>query len=116
MSQEEKHPVKWSKSTLYAILLVSATAFTGPGMFGALNGLGAGGGAKPEIANAANAIVFGVIAVFSIVSGAIANRISPKYTLLVNSFFEASAQCEYLLTKIAGYSWVYTLCSRTLYE
>ncbi|KAN0102109.1 MFS general substrate transporter [Hyaloscypha variabilis] len=38
-----------------------------------------------EIANAANAIVFGVIAVFSIVSGAIANRISPKYTLLLGT-------------------------------
>lgn len=57
----EKVPVRWHRSTVYCALLVAATAFTCPGIFGALNGLGAGGGASPDISNAANAIVLVVL-------------------------------------------------------
>jgi hypothetical protein len=81
---EEKIQVRWYRSTLFCALLVAATAFTCPGIFGALNGLGAGGGASPDIANAANAIVFGCLAVGSLFVGGIANRITPKYALLVS--------------------------------
>ncbi len=81
---EEKVGVKWNHSTIYCAFLVAATAFTCPGIFGALNGLGAGGGASPDISNAANAIVFGCLAVGSLFVGAIANRITPKYALMVN--------------------------------
>ncbi|RDL35178.1 Uncharacterized protein BP5553_07109 [Venustampulla echinocandica] len=82
---ENKTLVRWNRSTLYCGLLVAATAFTCPGIFGALNGLGAGGGASPEIANAANAIVFGCLAVGSLFVGGIANRITPKYALLIGT-------------------------------
>jgi len=77
-----KHPVTWYRSTTFAAFMVAATAFTCPGIFGALNGMGAGGGASPGVTNAANAIVFGVLAVFSLVAGVICNRITPKWTLL----------------------------------
>ncbi|KAK4494081.1 hypothetical protein PRZ48_014379 [Zasmidium cellare] len=53
----EKHHVTWYRSTLFAALLVAMTAFCEPGIFSALNGMGAGGGASPDITNAANAIV-----------------------------------------------------------
>ncbi|KAK4543551.1 hypothetical protein LTR36_005446 [Oleoguttula mirabilis] len=86
MSFHEEHvPVTWHRSTIYCAFLVAATAFTCPGMFGALNGLGAGGGASPDISNAANAIVFGCLAVGSLFVAAVANRISPKYTLLIGT-------------------------------
>ncbi|KAK3897976.1 hypothetical protein C8A05DRAFT_47580 [Staphylotrichum tortipilum] len=80
-----KHPVTWYRSTTFAAFMVAATAFTCPDIFGALNGMGAGGGASPGVTNAANAIVFGVLAVFSLVAGVICNRITPKWTLLIGT-------------------------------
>ena len=80
---DEKVTVKWYRSTIYSALLVAVTAFTCPGIFGALNGMGAGGGESPDISNAANAIVFGVLAAGSPFVGAVVNRITPKYALMV---------------------------------
>jgi hypothetical protein len=80
----EKDQVRWYRSTIFCAFLVAATAFTCPGIFGALNGLGAGGGASPDVSNAANAIVFGCLAIGSLFVGGIANRITPKYALLVS--------------------------------
>lgn len=82
-SSTEKHPVTWHSGTMFSALLVATTAFTCPGIFGALNGMGAGGGASPDISNAANAIVFGVIAIGSPFAGVFCNRVSPKWTLVV---------------------------------
>lgn len=79
------HPVVWHRSTPFAALMVAATAFTCPGIFGALNGMGAGGGASPGVSNAANAIVFGVIAVGSLVVGVVCNKLTPKWTLVVGA-------------------------------
>ncbi|KAK3319395.1 major facilitator superfamily domain-containing protein [Apodospora peruviana] len=81
--QVERHPVTWYRSTVFASFMVAGTAFTCPGIFGALNGMGAGGGASPDVSNAANAIVFGIIAIGSLFVGAICNHISPKWTLLI---------------------------------
>lgn len=83
----EKAPVQWNRSTIYCAFCVAATAFTCPGIFGALNGLGAGGGASAGVSNAANAIVFGVLAIGSLFVGAIVNRITPKWGLLVSFLF-----------------------------
>lgn len=83
--QEVKYPVAWYRSTIFSAFLVASTAFTCPGVFGALNGMGAGGGASPGVSNAANAIVFGVIAVGSLFVGALCNQITPKWTLVVRN-------------------------------
>jgi len=83
-AQEEKHHVRWYRSSIFSAFCVAMTAFTCPGMFSALNGMGAGGGVSPGTSNAANAIVFGVLAVGSIFAGGFSNRLTPKYTLLVS--------------------------------
>ncbi|KAF2164835.1 hypothetical protein M409DRAFT_24740 [Zasmidium cellare ATCC 36951] len=81
----EKHHVVWYRSTLFAALLVAMTAFCEPGIFSALNGMGAGGGASPDITNAANAIVFGVLAVASLFTSGVVNRITPKWGLVIGT-------------------------------
>ncbi|TVY84104.1 UNC93-like protein [Lachnellula suecica] len=82
---EGKHKVRWYRSTLYCAFLVSIVGFLGPGMYNALNGLGAGGGVHPDISNAANAIIYGIISSSSYFVAALANRITPKYTLLIGT-------------------------------
>lgn len=79
-----QYPVTWYCSTIWAAFMVAGTAFMLPGIFSALNGMGAGGGAKADTTNAANAIVFGVLAVFSLFVGVICQKITPKWTLLVS--------------------------------
>jgi hypothetical protein len=60
---------KFFFTPLFAVLLVGITAFTCPGMFGALNGLGAGGNLTATTSNIANAVTFGMIALFSFLVG-----------------------------------------------
>jgi hypothetical protein len=75
----------WYRSTLYCAFLVAMTAFTCPGIYAALNGLGAGGGVRPNISNAANSIIFGIITITGPFVGSLTNRISPKWVLFVSS-------------------------------
>ncbi|KAF4119337.1 Ion channel regulatory protein UNC-93 [Geosmithia morbida] len=102
----EVYPVKWYRGTTLSAFLVAATAFTCPGVFGALNGMGAGGGASPDISNAANAIVFGVIAVGSLFAGVICNRISPRWTLVIGTLGYAPYAAGFYVVDSYGQDWL----------
>lgn len=97
---ETRHPVTWYRGTIFSAWMVACIAFSCTGMFGALNGMGAGGGRSPEVANAANAIVFGLIATCSWFVGGICNKIGPKWTLLVSHF-----ALPHAFTKQKGAKW-----------
>ncbi|KPM43905.1 hypothetical protein AK830_g2581 [Neonectria ditissima] len=111
MAETEKHPVTWYRSTIFAAFMVASTAFTCPGIFGALNGMGAGGGASPDISNAANAVVFGVLSVGSLLAGAICNRISPKWALLIGTLGYAPYAAGLYLVDRSGANWLLLLGS-----
>src|SRR4051812_37539529 len=50
--------VVFFRSTLFQILVVGICAFTAPGIWSAMNGLGVGGSQSPDLVNAANAILY----------------------------------------------------------
>jgi MFS family permease len=50
--------VKWYRSTAYNITILGLANFSAPGIWGAMNSLGAGGAASPKLINAANALTF----------------------------------------------------------
>lgn len=54
---EEKH---WYRSTLFNAFVIGGVGFLAPGLWNAMNSLGAGGAEKPFLVNAANALVFGI--------------------------------------------------------
>lgn len=56
-----------------------------PGLWNAMNSLGAGGAQKPFLVNAANALVFGLMGFFCLFGGPIANRIGLKWTLVLGA-------------------------------
>ena len=56
-----------------------------PGLWNAMNDLGAGGAQSPFLINAANALVFGLMAILCITGGPIANRIGLSNTLLLGA-------------------------------
>ncbi|AOA63262.1 hypothetical protein PP7435_CHR3-1233 [Komagataella phaffii CBS 7435] len=95
------------KRPMFAAFLVGVTAFACPGMFSALNGLGAGGTAEPTISNISNAVTFGTIAVGGFLTGTITNQTGVKESLLIGAgFYSPYAAALYISTQgNSNYKW-----------
>lgn len=52
---------KWYRSTFYNATILGICNFLAPGLWGAMNSLGAGGLQKPYLVNASNALTFGLM-------------------------------------------------------
>lgn len=50
----------WYHSTLFNAFVIGGVGFMAPGLWNAMNSLGAGGAQSPYLINAANALVFGL--------------------------------------------------------
>lgn len=50
----------WYRSTLFNAFVIGIVGFMAPGLWNAMNSLGAGGAQSPYLVNAANALVFGL--------------------------------------------------------
>lgn len=97
----------WHRSTLFNAFIIGGVGFLAPGLWNAMNSLGAGGAESPYLINAANALVFGLSMLFSaleplvnintnhtcvilvgflcVFGGPIANRIGMNWTLLLGA-------------------------------
>ncbi|KAJ5677659.1 uncharacterized protein N7477_003292 [Penicillium maclennaniae] len=73
------------RSIPFQIAVCSGVSFTAPGMWDAMNNLGAGGAAEPYAVSAANALVYGLFAVVCVAAGAINNRIGLRYGLVIGA-------------------------------
>ncbi|KAL2827725.1 major facilitator superfamily domain-containing protein, partial [Aspergillus cavernicola] len=73
------------RSIPFQIAIASGVSFTAPGMWDALNNLGAGGAAEPYAVSAANALLYGLFAVVCVAAGAINNRIGLRYGLAIGA-------------------------------
>ncbi|KAG8925701.1 hypothetical protein FRC02_009472 [Tulasnella sp. 418] len=75
----------WYRSTVVQAVITGGVAFTAPGMWNALNTLGAAGAAEPYLLNAANSLVFGLMGFLSILGGAVIAKLGLKRTLVLGS-------------------------------
>ncbi|KAM0706187.1 hypothetical protein Q7P35_006736 [Cladosporium inversicolor] len=75
------------RSTLFQIVIVGLVAFCEPGIWTALNNLGAGGNAKPYLNNAANALTYGLMSVGCFIAGGVSNKLTAKWTLFIGAAF-----------------------------
>ncbi|KAH8888550.1 hypothetical protein GQ53DRAFT_808371 [Thozetella sp. PMI_491] len=80
--KEQQHPVKWYRSTFYNITILGLCNFAAPGIWGAMNSLGAGGAEKPYLVNAANALTFCLMVVSCYFSSALVHYIGIKGALI----------------------------------
>ncbi|KAI1110882.1 MFS general substrate transporter [Nemania sp. NC0429] len=80
-------PVKriWYHTTLFNAFVIGAVGFIAPGLWNAMNALGAGGAQAPYLVNAANALVFGILGFMCIFGAPIANRIGLRWTLFLGA-------------------------------
>ncbi|GAD98861.1 hypothetical protein PVAR5_7563 [Paecilomyces variotii No. 5] len=72
------------RSCLFQIIIVGLVAFCEPGIWTALNNLGAGGNASPFLNNAANALTYGLMSIGCFLAGGVTNKITAKWTLFLD--------------------------------
>ncbi|KKY39824.1 hypothetical protein UCDDA912_g00139 [Diaporthe ampelina] len=75
----------WYHTTLFNAFVIGGVGFMAPGLWNAMNSLGAGGAQSPYLVNAANALVFGLMGVLCLIGGPVANRIGLSWTLLLGA-------------------------------
>ncbi|CZR68742.1 probable DUF895 domain membrane protein [Phialocephala subalpina] len=73
---------KWYRSTFYNALILGICNFLAPGIWGAMNSLGAGGEEKPYLVNGANALTFCLMVVSCFLSPIMVRKIGIKYSLI----------------------------------
>ena len=78
-------PVKWYRSTMFNMTILGLCNFAAPGIWGAMNSLGAGGAAKPNLINAANALTFCLMVVSCYFSSVLTRFIGIKGALIVGT-------------------------------
>lgn len=74
--------VKWHRSTFYNMTILGLCNLCAPGIWGAMNSLGAGGAQSPQLVNAANALTFCLMVVSCYFSSAIVHYIGIKGALI----------------------------------
>jgi MFS family permease len=75
-------PAKWYRSTFYNALVLGICNFLAPGIWGAMNSLGAGGEEKPYLVNGANALTFCLMVVSCFFSPILVRRVGIKWALI----------------------------------
>ncbi|KAJ3005268.1 hypothetical protein NUW54_g4416 [Trametes sanguinea] len=76
---------RWYRSTFYNALILGICNFLAPGIWGAMNSLGAGGEASPSLVNAANALTFCLMVLSCFFSSALVKWIGIKAVLIIGT-------------------------------
>ncbi|GAA5846462.1 hypothetical protein JCM3766R1_001899 [Sporobolomyces carnicolor] len=86
-------PIKvvWYRSTWWSAIALGLCNFAAPGIWGAMNSLGAGGLATPFVVNASNALTFGLMVVTAFLTSTITRYIGVRWTL----FFGGAGYAPY---------------------
>lgn len=79
---QQRYPVKWYRSTFYNATILGLCNFAAPGIWGAMNSLGAGGEEKPYLVNGANALTFCLMVISCFFSSVIVRYIGIKGALI----------------------------------
>ncbi|ORY14518.1 hypothetical protein BCR34DRAFT_646046 [Clohesyomyces aquaticus] len=81
-TEQRDYPTKWYRSTFYNMTILGLCNFAAPGIWGAMNSLGAGGAASPHLVNAANALTFCLMVVSCYFSSVLVHYIGIKGALI----------------------------------
>ncbi|KAK8105249.1 UNC93-like protein 2 [Apiospora kogelbergensis] len=103
------HPVKWYRSTMYNMTILGLCNLLAPGLWGAMNSLGAGGSQSPQLVNAANASTFCLMVVSCYFSTAIVHYIGIKNALSLGTVGYAPYAAGLYLNNRYGVEWLVLL-------
>ncbi|KAE8440799.1 hypothetical protein EG329_006577 [Mollisiaceae sp. DMI_Dod_QoI] len=96
---------KWYRSTFYNALILGICNFLAPGIWGAMNSLGAGGEEKPYLVNGANALTFCLMVVSCFLSPILVRAIGIKYALIFGTMGYAPFAAGLYTNNRFGTSW-----------
>ncbi|KAF5559222.1 hypothetical protein FMEXI_95 [Fusarium mexicanum] len=82
-SPTEKY--NWFRGVFFQATIVGFAAFAAPGLWNAMNSVGAGGQQTPYLVMAGNALLFSLMTLTCLSGSIIANRIGLKYTLTLGT-------------------------------
>jgi MFS family permease len=101
--------VKWYRSTFYNITILGLCNLSAPGIWGAMNSLGAGGAASPHLINAANALTFCLMVVSCYFSSALVHYIGIKGALIFGTIGYAPYAAGLYTNNRFGNEWLVLL-------
>ncbi|KAF3762195.1 hypothetical protein M406DRAFT_72215 [Cryphonectria parasitica EP155] len=98
--------VKWYRSTFYNITILGLCNFAAPGIWTAMNSLGAGGTASPTLTNTANALTFCLMVLSCFFSSALVHYIGIKGALIFGTIGYAPYAAGLYTNSRYGLEWL----------
>ncbi|KPM39226.1 hypothetical protein AK830_g7353 [Neonectria ditissima] len=102
----EKAPVKWNRSSFYNATILGMCSFAAPGLWGAMNSLGAGGAQKPYLVNTGNALTFVLMIISCWFTSGIVKYIGIKGALVAGTIGFAPYSAGLYLNNRYGVEWL----------
>ncbi|KAF6831020.1 duf895 domain membrane protein [Colletotrichum musicola] len=109
VEQQERIKVKWYRSPFYNATILGMCSFAAPGLWGAMNSLGAGGAQEPYLVNTGNALTFCLMVVSCWLTSAIVKYIGIKGALVVGTIGFAPYSAGLYLNNRYGVEWLVIL-------
>ncbi|KAL3302597.1 putative DUF895 domain membrane protein [Colletotrichum asianum] len=102
-------PVKWYRSPFYNATILGMCSFAAPGLWGAMNSLGAGGAQEPYLVNTGNALTFCLMIVSCWLTSSIVKFIGIKGALVIGTVGFAPYSAGLYLNNRYGVEWLVIL-------
>ncbi|CAO2647105.1 Nn.00g080270.m01.CDS01 [Neocucurbitaria sp. VM-36] len=96
---------RWYRSPLFNVIIVGLISFTQPGIWNALNNVGAGGQQEPYLVNGANSLTFGIMVFGCSFFAILANKFGLKYVLIFGTLGYAPYSASLYVNNRYGTEW-----------
>ncbi|CAN9204189.1 unnamed protein product [Alternaria alternata] len=104
---------RWYRSPLFNVIVVGMISFTQPGIWNALNNVGAGGQQEPYLVNGANSLTFGIMVFGCSLFAILANKFGLKNILLLGTLGYAPYSASLYVNNRYGVEWFVLLGGAT---
>ncbi|KAL7812904.1 MFS general substrate transporter [Trichoderma aethiopicum] len=109
LPKEQRHKVKWYRSTFYNMTVLGLCNLAAPGIWGAMNSLGAGGSQSPQLVNAANALTFCLMVLSCYFSSVLVRYVGIKGALVFGTMGYAPYAAGLYTNNRFGTTWLVIL-------
>ncbi|KAF4998908.1 hypothetical protein FGRMN_2839 [Fusarium graminum] len=97
---------KWNRSPFYNATILGICSFAAPGLWGAMNSLGAGGAQKPYLVNTGNALTFCLMIISCWFTSGIVKYVGIKGALVIGTIGFAPYSAGLYLNNRYGVEWL----------
>ncbi|KAI1808215.1 hypothetical protein F4811DRAFT_571247 [Daldinia bambusicola] len=109
VTEQKPVQVKWYRSVFYNATILGLCSFAAPGLWGAMNSLGAGGSQSPYLVNTGNALTFCLMIVSCWLTSSIVKYIGITGALFVGTIGYAPYSAGLYLNSRYGVEWLVTV-------